>query len=256
MILRSPLSAPLFLLLLLVASGCTYPEEQPDTRPGSSELTFKLVSQRPTPGQTGVQRDAVVDLVFSQPPDGASVAAAYVRLFSGLYESIGSIKVDLLQQRIRFAVSSPLRANLRHQLFISERIRGLNGATLAENIFADFTTGQALSTDAPPATPRVTARDLQPLWDTHCVSCHGASAPRRKVDLSSPAAAVASLRGAASADGRGQRVTPGDHSRSYLMLKLLDRGGIIGFPMPPVGPRLERKQLQQVADWIDGGALP
>ncbi len=246
------------LLLPLAAAllwGCTY-EGDPDPRPPTTNTALEIVTYAPAPGATGVSRAAHIDLVFNAPPDGALVSSSHLRLFSGLYETIGTHKVDLLARRIRFSPTATLRGELRYEFYVSARIRGINGATLADNVFFDFTTGSG--TQAPPAAtpPAVTAKDVQAIWAARCISCHGAKAPPARVDLSTTAAALRSLEGVPSMGASRPRVVPGDHARSYLMLKLLDQGGITGFRMPPSGPALTAKQLRQVADWIDGGALP
>ena len=245
----------LLLVPLILLGGCTY-EGDPDPRSDQTSDTFKIVQYLPSPGQTGVSRATHVDLIFNVPPDSAHVSSAYLRLFSGLYETMGTQKVDLLLRRIRFTPTSSMRAELRYQFFVSARLRGLNGAGLEDNIFFDFTTGTG--NQPPPAAkqPPVTARDVQALWGARCTSCHGSSAPPARVDLSSPAAALRSLAGVPSTGGDRPRVVPGDHAGSYLMLKLLDSSKITSFPMPPTGPGLSDQQLRQVADWIDGGALP
>lgn len=246
---------PLVPLVVLLLGGCTY-EGDPDPRPTQTTTPLEIIKYAPSPGETGVSRAAWVDLVFNAPPDGAHVSSAYLRLFSGLYETIGTHKVDLLKRRIRFSPTTALRGELRYEFYVSARIRGINGSTLADNVFFDFTTGAG--SQAPPATtpPAVTARKVQDIWAARCTSCHGAEAPPARVDLSTAAAALRSLKGVPSMGANRPRVVPGDHARSYLMLKLLDVGGVTGFVMPPSGPALTATQLRQVADWIDGGALP
>lgn len=246
------MTLPLLVLLVLIG-GCTY-EGDPDPRRAHTDLTFSIVQYLPRPGQTEISRATHIDLTFNVAPDAAHVSAAYLRLFSGLYETQGTQKVDLLKRRIRFTPTSSLRGELRYQFFISAKHRGLNGANLADNIFFDFTTGRSLGLPPRPGAD-VSARALQPVWNGHCLSCHGA-APRARVDLSSAAAAITSLKGVRAAGSHRQRVVPGDHAASYLMLKLLDQGGIAGHPMPPSGSPLSATQLRQVADWIDGGARP
>ena len=238
------------LLLSPLLAGCTY---EGDLDPGEPQL-FEIISYAPKPGEVGVDRNARLDLKFNVPPDAAHVASAYLRVFSGLYEKQGTLRVDLLERRVRFTPTTEMRSDLRYQVFVSARLRGLNGVALADNIFFDFTTGRSLGLPPRPGAD-VSARALQPVWNGHCLSCHGA-APRARVDLSSAAAAITSLKGVRAAGSHRQRVVPGDHAASYLMLKLLDQGGIAGHPMPPSGSPLSATQLRQVADWIDGGARP
>jgi hypothetical protein len=235
------------LLLVVHLSGCTYFDE-PAVAPG-----YKLLHTSPSAGELNVSRDRPVDLYFDAAPAAETVAPVDVRLFSGLIENTGSVTLDLVGRRIRFRTLVPLRASLRHQIWINGNIRSLAGARLGEPLIFDFTTGAQADTPAEPPRPEVTARDLQAAW-TACSACHGISPPRGGVDLSSPEATVRSLSGVTSGGSGLQRVVPGDHARSYLMRKLLGEGGMVGLPMPPDGPRLAAEQVRAVADWIDGGA--
>jgi hypothetical protein len=235
------------LLLLVHLSGCTYFDE-PAPAPG-----YRLLRSSPAAGELDVSRDRPIDLYFDAAPAAETVTPVDVRLFSGLIESPGTVTLDLLARRVRFRALVPLRASLRHQLWLNAGIRSLAGAALGAPVTFDFSTGAAADTPPEPPRPTVAARDLQPIW-TQCSACHGFASPRGGVDLSSPEAAVRTLSGVPSVRSGLQRVVPGDHSRSYLMRKLLDEGGTVGFPMPPEGPRLAPDRLREVADWIDGGA--
>jgi hypothetical protein len=204
-----------------------------------------------------VSRDTVVDVFFTVPPAAETVADTDLRLFSGLIEAPGALKVDLLDRRIRFSPLHPLRPSLRYQMYVSREIRALNGAGLPRSVVLDFTTGTDLDGKAGPAPPAVHATDLERSWTAHCTSgCHSPPAPRAGLDLSSPEAALRDLVAVPSSGWNMLRVRPGDHARSYLMLKLMAQGCTTGFSMPPDGASLNSAELRQVADWIDSGAQP
>ena len=248
----APNSSPCLLLALLcgLAAGCSY-ADRPDLRAGGLSQ-FALVSSRPAPGEAGFPRAAPIDLFFSDTPDAETVADVDLRIYSGLIEAAGTVRVDLLERRLRMQPFRVLRPELRHEVSLAGVIRGLNGATLPATVVFDFTTSADEGSPAP-APPVVTGAELQPIWSQRCISCHSGAAPPMAVDLSSPEAARRTMRGLPSSAGP-LLVAPGTHAKSYLMLKLLGEGGILGSPMPPDGPRLGSGELRRVADWIDAGA--
>ena len=254
--LRALLSLLLGLLLgLLLPVGCTY-EDDPDIRPGRLAQTFKLLTSSPASGTVGVPRNASLVAHFSQSPDGDMVTKARVRLYSGLYGILGDARVDLLDRSITFTPGSTLRPNLRYYLHFSSSLRGINGAPLAKSIAIDFTTGEQIRAPGPIEKPAPTGRDIQKIWTTHCARCHaGANAPMG-LRLDSDDGVQQTLADQPASVGGKRRVQRGDHSRSYLMLKLLNQGGTSGYRMPPDRPALTRATMKQIASWIDAGAEP
>jgi mono/diheme cytochrome c family protein len=78
---------------------------------------------------------------------------------------------------------------------------------------------------------------IQPIFNSHCTSCHGASSPSAGYSLTSYNGTMT-----------GGRVTPGDAAGSILYNKV-NGGG-----MPP-GGALTAAEIQSIADWINQGAL-
>ena len=241
--------------LLAQCTGCTYPTDDGRLKDVASQR-FQLVRTVPPAGALHVSPGAPVDLLFDAPPDADTVVTANVRVFSGLIETAGTVKADLLDRRVRFTPTRPLRTSLRHQVYVHHSLAGLNGVELGQTVVFDFTTGEADRRPPAPEPEQVTASSLQGLWDGQCRSCHGPPGPPASLDLSTPTAALGSLKGVPSSYGNRVRVAPGAHAKSYLMLKLLGAGGYVGFPMPPDGPQLPRDDLRRIASWIDGGASP
>jgi hypothetical protein len=233
----------------VLVAGCSYNGDDPRT-----PAPYRLLRSSPAPGALGVARNAPLDLFFEGAPAAETVTSLDVRLFSGLIETIGKVRVDLLARRVRFTPLQPLRPSLRHELYVSAAIRSLGGASTGESQYFDFTTGPDANAPPEPPRPEVRAAALQALWASRCTSCHSGTEPQAGLELSTPDGVVRSLRGAASREWGLQLVLPFDHSRSYLMRKLLGEGGIFGFDMPPTGARLTAAELRNVADWIDGGA--
>jgi hypothetical protein len=239
-------------LLCGLAAGCSY-ADHPDLR-ADPLAPFILVGSNPGPGATGVPRAAPVDIFFSVAPDAFTAADVNMRIYSGLIEAPGTVRVDLLERRLRMQPFRSLRPELRHQVYVAGSVRGLNGVKLPDTIVFDFTTA-ADEGAAPAPRPVVQGAELQPLFGQRCASCHSATAgtsPPMRVDLSSTDAIRRTVRALPGSAG-SLLVSPADHARSYLMLKLLGEGGILGSLMPPDG-RLPEADLRRVADWIDAGA--
>lgn len=201
-------------------------------------------------------RDTPVVLRFDVPIAGESVSSGVdVRIFSGRVETPGRATVDLFTREIRLTLFEPLRAELLHHVYVSDRIRGLDGSRLPGTVTSEFTTGSAEVGGAPPPDPIApTAEELQPLWDRRCGGCHSGPTPSAGLDLGSAAAARAALVGVNSEQVRLLRVAPGAHAESYLLRKLLRRYAFAGLPMPPdERDALDTTTLRRVARWIDGG---
>lgn len=217
---------------------------------------FRYTKADPAPGTTGVSRATRLRVWFNQPPDRHTVTGLRVRLYTGRFEVPGTTRVDLVDQKISFKPGEVLRPNVRHLLRVSRDVRGLNGAALEQSLLLDFTTGTRVRTSTLPEPPTPAGSEIQALFKGHCAWCHSGDRAPMGVKLDSMAATQHTAVGRpASVPGR-TLVRVGDHARSYLMFKMLDRGGISGLIMPPGGPRLSAANLRRVARWIDAGAKP
>src|SRR5688572_10361962 len=87
------------------------------------------------------------------------------------------------------------------------------------------------------------ARDVQPIFAAHCVSCHGPSQQMNGFRLDRRADA---MRG-----GTFPVITPGTSAASRLYLRLV--GGQFGQQMPPAGT-LGSHEIEIIRDWLDQGA--
>ena len=101
-------------------------------------------------------------------------------------------------------------------------------------------------TPVPTATPGGTAtvsyrRDIQPLFDQRCVSCHGGSAGLW-LDRYEHVMAGSS---------RGAVVTPGDPEASELYRRV---AGLSQPAMPLGGPPLSSEEISLIRTWIAEGA--
>lgn len=88
------------------------------------------------------------------------------------------------------------------------------------------------------------ARDVAPIFDRHCVRCHGEQRQRKSLRLDDPHAMLEGGRG-------GPAVRPGASGESLVVRRIL---GQEGKRMPPEGPGLSEAELATLRSWIDAGA--
>lgn len=90
------------------------------------------------------------------------------------------------------------------------------------------------------------ARDVRPIFERHCFSCHGEKKQKAGLRLDIKAAA---LKGG---EEHGSPIIAGN-SRDSLLIKFTS-GADEDMLMPPKGKRLSDAELQTLKQWIDGGA--
>ncbi|MFO0880883.1 MAG: PSD1 and planctomycete cytochrome C domain-containing protein [Gemmataceae bacterium] len=89
-------------------------------------------------------------------------------------------------------------------------------------------------------------RDVKPILEKHCLSCHGPEKQRASLRVDS---ARALLAGGSS----GPSVVPGKSGESLLIKAMLGGGDDVKV-MPPKGPRVSAAEITLVRRWIDAGA--
>jgi len=104
--------------------------------------------------------------------------------------------------------------------------------------------------DPPPATASFSV-SIQPIFDAHCIGCHGAGG-NAGLDLRA-GASRAHLVGVTASESPLARVEPGEPDASWLYLKLTDQQNV-GSAMPPGDP-LSPDLTESVRTWIEEGAL-
>jgi hypothetical protein len=103
---------------------------------------------------------------------------------------------------------------------------------------------RAQSSLPPGASPVSFAKDIQPILENNCLSCHGDAMQMGKLDLRSRESA---LQGGA----RGSDVIPGDADRSRVYRRV---AGLEQPSMPVQGAPLTAGQIAAIKKWIDQGA--
>jgi mono/diheme cytochrome c family protein len=82
---------------------------------------------------------------------------------------------------------------------------------------------------------------ILPIFESKCVSCHGANSPQQGLDLRSKGAI---LKGGKS----GPAIQVGSSEKSLLMEKIITK------QMPPLEPKLTNEEVETIRAWIDTGA--
>jgi hypothetical protein len=218
---------------------------------------FGLSSSSPANSQTDVPIDTTIDLYFTTVPNPDSVQRDSVIVVSGAVRVDGRLGVDLVERRIRFVPAEELLPELSYEVGLAADLSDLGGNRLKASRVIGFRTGWRKEGPWPPPPPVEFSTVVAPLLAGRCAgaTCHqGASSPLG-LDLGSAEAALATL---VEVRSRQQpsllRVAAADHTRSYLMRKLLAVPGLVGEPMPRAGSPLAEADLRLLRDWIDQGA--
>lgn len=111
--------------------------------------------------------------------------------------------------------------------------------------------------DTAPGVTGAPFADVQAMFDRNCVSCHVTGGSMEQLLLTSGDSYDAIVGVDSIAVPGVKRVEPGDHTASYIYLKIsgthADVGGT-GDPMPPPYG-LAGTDLDTMSSWIDAGAL-
>jgi uncharacterized membrane protein len=114
-----------------------------------------------------------------------------------------------------------------------------NAATPA----ATTASGAPAATSAPAASGAVSfAKDILPILQSRCVSCHGGDRTSRGLDMTTYDKLIVGSQ-------NGAVITASDANNS-LLIQMIQQG-----KMPKNGPKVTPGQLQMLIDWINAGAL-
>ncbi len=98
----------------------------------------------------------------------------------------------------------------------------------------------------PQAQPINFARDIQPIFAAHCVSCHGKQKAAGQLRLDNKTSA---MKGGIS----GAVIVPGNAHGSILLTRVTGSDGQAKMPMG--GEALKPEQIELLRQWIDAGAI-
>lgn len=104
-------------------------------------------------------------------------------------------------------------------------------------------TAPTTSTEITPTASQVSfSKDVAPILQSRCVSCHGGGRVEESLDLTSYAKMMAGSK-------NGAVIVPGDAANSILAQLVINQ------KMPERGPKLTPSETQLIVDWINQGGL-
>ena len=98
------------------------------------------------------------------------------------------------------------------------------------------------STGAAPHTDVSYARDIRPILESRCGTCHMGEYVSEGLDMNTYDSLMAGSQ-------NGPVIVPGDADNSPLVQKVTEG------KMPKRGPKLTPAQIQTITDWVNAGAL-
>jgi hypothetical protein len=115
-------------------------------------------------------------------------------------------------------------------------------------------------TEPPPPPPILAVPDsIQEVFTNSCGfdgGCHGGALPARGMQLGEDARRswIEIVNVASETDATYNRISPGDSTNSYIVMKLRDDPRILGNPMPLGGYPLDPALVMRIAAWTAQGA--
>jgi hypothetical protein len=221
----------------------------------------------PAENAVDVPIDVTIKVTFSDYPDPDTVGETSMLLTTGVYRLPETYRVVLADKAVTMTPSGQLDTNLGYTVTVMQNVASLAGCS-GPTTGREFTTGDHASNLLPPPAPALA--DVQAIFDASCAgsSCHidptggCLAAPFGGLSLCAAEARAALVDVPSLEVSALALVAPLDSARSYLLRKLLPATsgggpipGTLGQREPP-GPPLSPDQLQTIAAWIDGGALP
>ena len=124
-------------------------------------------------------------------------------------------------------------------------------AAVASTALAELELGDA--SKLPPAAAKTGVtyeKDINALFDTYCVKCHGGEKPKSKYNMET-------LAGVLKGGAEGASIVPGNSAKSALVHQAADL--VTEMEMPPTDkrdkyPALTKAEIGLVRAWIDQGA--
>jgi hypothetical protein len=98
-------------------------------------------------------------------------------------------------------------------------------------------------------TPDVDIDAIQPIFDNHCIACHGPPNPIAFMDLSLGAQEIVTVPSFQFPELN--RIEPGQVSMSYLFFKINCASQLSGNRMPRDAPPLSLNDQALIRDWIN-----
>ena len=250
-----PIVRPFFLgIISLIGIACESYFE-PDER---ERAAMEVVSVYPPMYATDFPLDEPIRVKLNKHVDLNYFSSSDIDLRSGGYTKWTMAYYDPLTMELVIWTSSAMLPNAAWDLNFTAGFRALDGSYILPQHVTRFETGTQ-ENDAKPYSDRTYLSDVKPVFDTHCVRCHG-DAFYTDLDLRTPQAiARTALNVPSSQWPTLERVSPDRPGASYLVYKLLDANNVSGRVMPrtlddnETAVPLTYEEKRIIVDWVLSG---
>jgi hypothetical protein len=239
--------------LLASCESFVDPEEQ-------EQAPLEVVSVDPGMYDTDVPTNVVLRIKLNKHLDVNYFTSREVNLRSGRYGKWLMSYYNPLDMSLVLWTSKPLFPGTVWELSFEERFRALDGGWSTPTLVTRFQTGVS-EIEQDVYTERTYSRDVKPIFDAHCVGCHGEE-QFTDLDLRDPAGLTRTALNIRSVQWPLlERIVPDRPGASYLVYKLLDGENMSGQRMPRtmngsqrIAP-LSMEEKRIIVDWILSGTL-
>ncbi len=258
---------PAFLLAVVtyttcvLLSSCTPPKDIDYRAPDASADPDAPVpvAVEPEEGAEDVNRLKVMRITFDQHLDARSMRQR-LSLRSGETGRWLVSYYDPIQMQLVAWPASPLLRQATWVLSVNQGIDGMNGSPVYPEELTWFRTGDEVTLETP-FKIRSFEKEVMPIFEQHCISCHGGGgASIAGLDLAS----AEGVRETALNENAGgwpewKLIEPTRPGESYLLFKLIGDDDIPGETMPRSmdenkPPPLSALEKEIILDWIASGA--
>ena len=236
--------------------------------PDERELTpLEIESVYPAMNQTGVIRNEAIRIKLNKHLNSNFFSTRGLDLHSGSYGKWLMAYYSPLDMELVIWTSSSLLPNTVWELWIDDEFRALDGSHITPGLVTRFQTGPD-KTDTAVYEKRTYLDDVKPVFDAHCIRCHGKDG-MAGLDLRGPKTIADTVVNVPSAQWPElERIVPARPGGSYLMYKLVDNDNISGRVMPRTMPQstldqstlvnevktvLSMKEKRTIMEWILSG---
>ncbi len=178
--------------------------------------------------------------------------------FNGVTAVMKEAEIDELRVFVpRGATTGPLVVTVgsrksKSVQFVVELSDGISPVSVASAAMPlEVKSDPALAAQPSPSLTVFFAKDVQPIFDNHCTTCHGGSAGLF-LDAGESYANLVNVQATKGCMSE-KRVLPGNPSVSVLYKRIT--GTSCGTQMPKKAPPLTAEEIGTIKKWIDQGAL-
>lgn len=244
------------------ATGCAPPAVPDYDAPDASipDDAPKVVSVSPKSGAEDVNRQPVIRIKFDKQLDARTIENSSFSLVSGPSGRWLTSYYDPFRKELLVWPAGYLFRQCTWVFEIRKGLLGTNGLPVAAGIATSFRTGDDIIFETPYHV-RSFKDDISPIFETHCISCHGGpdAVAGLKLDTEDN---IASTVISQPSVGRSNWdvVVPTQPGLSYLLYKLGDPS-VPGMQMPralnddETALPLSGEEKQALVDWIAVGAV-